>query len=53
MIALLCMGGSNLSIDRRVLNLMEAIYLRHQKIVVQGVTVVKFGVDNTGTYTVS
>jgi len=34
---------------KRVLNLLEAIYWRPQKIVVETVTVVKFGVDDRGS----
>jgi len=33
---------------KTVLNLLEAIYLRLRKTVVERVTVVKFGVDNRG-----
>ena len=32
-----------------VLNLLEAVYLRLRKIIVERVTVVKFRVDNTGS----
>ena len=34
---------------RQVLNLLEAVYLRLRKIVVERVTVVKFRVDNRGS----
>jgi len=34
---------------KTVLNLLEAIYLGHRKIVVERVTVVKFRVDNRGS----
>jgi len=39
----------NHSTCKTVLNLLEAIYLRLRKIVVQRVTVVKFKVDNRGS----
>jgi len=35
--------------DSNVLNLLEAIYLRLKKIVVERFTVVKFRVDNRGS----
>ena len=38
----------NHSTCKTVLNLMEAVYLRLRKIVVERVTVVKFRVDNRG-----
>jgi len=34
---------------KTVLNLLEAVYLRFRKIVVERDTVVKFGVDNRGS----
>ena len=40
----------NHSTCKTVLNLLEAVYLRLRKIVVERVTVVKFGADNTGSY---
>ena len=39
----------NHSMCKTVLNLLEAVYLRFWKIVVERVTVVKFRVDNRGT----
>jgi len=39
----------NRSTCKTVLNLLEAIYLGHRKIVVERVTVVKFRVDNRGS----
>jgi len=39
----------NHSTCKTVLNLLEAVYLRFRKIVVQRVTVVKFRVDNRGS----
>ena len=39
----------NYSTCKTVLNLLEAVYLRLKKIVVERVTVVKFRVDNTGS----
>jgi len=39
----------NHSTCKTVLNLLEAVYLRFRKIVVERVTVVKFGVDNRGS----
>lgn len=39
----------NHSACNRVLNLLEAIYLRHRKIVVHRVTVVEFGFDDKGS----
>jgi len=39
----------NHSTCKTVLNLLEAIYLRLRKIVVERVTVVKFRVDNRGS----
>ena len=39
----------NHSTCKTVLNLLEAVYLRLRKIVVEGVTVVKFRVDNRGS----
>jgi len=36
-------------INKTVLNLLEAVYLRLMKIVVERVIVVKFRVDNRGT----
>ena len=39
----------NYSTCKTVLNLLEAVYLRLRKIVVERVTVVKFRVDNTGS----
>jgi len=38
----------NHSTCKTVLNLLEAVYLRFRKIVVERVTVVKFRVDNRG-----
>jgi len=38
-----------LTTDKTVLNLLEAVYLRLRKIVVERVTVVKFRVDNRGS----
>ena len=42
-------GSFNHSTCKTVLNLMEAVYLRLRKIVVERVTVVKFRVDNRGS----
>ena len=39
----------NHSTCKTVLNLLEAVYLRLRKIVVESVTVVKFRVDNRGS----
>jgi len=39
----------NHSTCKTVLNLLEPVYLRLRKIVVERVTVVKFGVDNRGS----
>jgi len=39
----------NHSTRKTVLNLLEAVYLRFMKIVVERVTVVKFRVDNRGS----
>ena len=39
----------NHSTCKTILNLLEAIYLRFRKIVVERVTVVKFRVDNRGS----
>ena len=39
----------NHSTCKTVLNQLEAVYLRFRKIVVERVTVVKFGVDNRGS----
>ena len=39
----------NHSMCKTVLNLLEAVYLRFRKIVVERVTVVKFRVDNRGS----
>ena len=39
----------NHSTRKTVLNLLEAVYLRLRKIVVERVTVVKFRVDNRGS----
>jgi len=39
----------NHSMCKRVLNLLEAIYSRLRKIVVERVTVVKIGVEDTGS----
>jgi len=39
----------NHSTCKTVLNLLEAVYLRFRKIVVERVTVVKFRVDNRGS----
>ena len=39
----------NHSTCKTVLNLLEAVYLRLRKIVVERVTVVKFRVDNRGS----
>jgi len=39
----------NHSTCKRVLNQLEAVYLRFRKIVVERVTVVKFRVDNRGS----
>ena len=39
-------GSFNHSTRKTVLNLLEAVYLRLRKIVVERVTVVKFRVDN-------
>ena len=39
----------NYSTCKTVLNLLEAVYLRFRKIVVEKVTVVKFRVDNRGS----
>ena len=41
--------GFNHSTCKTVLNLLEAVYLRFRKIVVEKVTVVKFRVDNRGS----
>ena len=41
--------GFNHSTCKTVLNLLEAVYLRFRKIVVERVTVVKFRVDNRGS----
>ena len=41
----------NHSTSKTVLNLLEAVYLRLRKIVVERVTVVKFRVDNRGSDT--
>jgi len=42
-------GSFDHSTCKTVLNLLEAIYLRLRKIVVERVTVVKFRVDNRGS----
>jgi len=42
-------GSLNYSMCKRVLNLLQAIYLGHRKTVVQRVTVVEFGVDDSGS----
>jgi len=42
-------GSFNHSTCKTVLNLLEAVYLRFRKIVVERVKVVKFGVDNRGS----
>ena len=41
--------GFNHCTCKTVLNLLEAVYLRFRKIVVERVTVVKFRVDNRGS----
>ena len=41
--------GFNHSTCKTVLNLLETVYLRLRKIVVERVTVVKFRVDNRGS----
>jgi len=43
------LGALNHSTCKTVLNLLEAVYLRFRKIVVERVTVVKFRVDNRGS----
>jgi len=42
-------GNFNHSTCKTVLNLLKAIYLRLRRIVVQRVTVVKFGVNTSGS----
>ena len=43
------LGRFNYSTCKTVLNLLEAVYLRFSKIVVEKITVVKFRVDHRGS----
>ena len=41
-------GGLDNSTSKRILNMLERVYLRLWKTEVEGVTVIKFGVNNEG-----